>query len=267
METETPSSENADRAASRNLLPPVLGRGLALLALFVVGFLKDRKGHLLIFLGLLPVALVVAAGIVPNAFYLARTMYLDIIRIAYGTLLVPLFGLLLGTAAVSEEIESHTIVQIVSRPVKRVEIVIWRYVATVFASSIAAFISTGALYLWFGIVAGLEIGYLVGSWAFLTASSSIYCGIFMLLGIALKKPLFWGVFVVLYEQLLGAIFSFIGGLPYSLSAHMSNMGNIFLDFQYKIPSWTPSSSTIVLLAILFVSLVLAALLFQRKDLS
>ncbi|RDE16855.1 MAG: hypothetical protein C4K47_00935, partial [Candidatus Thorarchaeota archaeon] len=87
------------------------------------------------------------------------------------------------------------------------------------------------------------------------------------LGIALKRPLFWGVFVVLYEQLLGAVFSFIGGLPYSLSAHMSNMGNFFLAFNYVIPSWTPASSTIVLLAILVVSLLLAVLLFHRKDLS
>lgn len=267
MKTQTQTPDSADRAVSRNLLPPVLGRGLALMSLFVTGFLRDRKGHLLIFMGLLPVALIIVSGITPTAFYLSRIVYVDLIRIVYGTLLVPLFGLLLGTAAVSEEIESHTIVQIVSRPVRRIEILIWRYIATVVAGSIAAFVATGAMYLWFTIVAGIEIGFLLGSWAFLTVCSAVYCGIFILLGIALKKPLFWGVLVVLYEQLLGAVFSFIGGLPYSLSAHMSNMGNIFLEFNYTIPSWTPTSSAVVLLSILAISLVLAAFLFQRKDLS
>jgi len=267
MENEVSSSENVGRPAARSWLPPLLGRGIALLALFVKGFFKDKKGQLLLFVGLLPVALVIATNIVPREAYPAQLLYLDIIRLVYGTLLVPLFGLLLGTAAVSEEIESHTIMQIVSRPVTRTEIVIWRYVATIVAGSMAAFVATGIMYIWFGLVSGIDIGLLVGSWAFLTVCNSVYCAIFMLLGIALSRPLFWGVLVVLYEQLLGAVFSFIGGAPYSLSAHMSNMGSIFVPFSYHIPGWSSASSVTLLLLILIVCLVMATFLFHRKDLS
>jgi ABC-type transport system involved in multi-copper enzyme maturation permease subunit len=267
MENKVSSSESANRPAAGSWLTLLLGRGLALLALFVKGFFKDRKGQLLVFIGLLPVAMVIATSIVPSAPYPARLLYLDIIRLVYGTLLVPLFGLLLGTAAVSEEMESHTIMQIVSRPVTRVEIVVWRYAATIAAGSITAFIATGIMYAWFGLVAGIDIGLLIGSWAFLTACNSVYCAIFMLLGIALSRPLFWGVLVVLYEQLLGAVFSFIGGAPYSLSAHMSNMGNIFLEFHYQIPGWSSTSSVTLLLVILIACLLMAAFLFHRKDLS
>ncbi len=267
MERQIPSSGTAEKTETANPVIGVIERGLALLTLFVTGFLKDRKGQLLVFLGLLPVVLVVVTNVVPSLSYPAGLLYLDIIRLVYATLLVPLFGLLLGTAAVNEEIESHTIMQLVSRPVRRVEIVFWRYISTIVASAFAAFLATGVMYIWFDIVAGIDIGLLVGSWTFLTVCSSVYCGIFMLLGIALAKPLFWGVLVVLYEELLGAIFSFIGGLPYSLSAHMSNMGNIFLPFNYHISGWDPASSVVVLVVILVGSLVIAAFLFHRKDLS
>ncbi len=246
-----------------------------MLTLFVIGFFKDRKGQLMLALSVLPVVMIIVTRIVPNTPYPAMLLYIDTIGMVYGALLVPLLGLLLGMAALSDEIESHTIVQLVSRPITRVEILVWRYIATLVAGTFMLMIATCLLFGWFALVAGLDANYMTldllpRTWSFIGLCNAVYCSIFMLLGIALKRPLFWGVIVALYEQLLGVIFSFIGGAAYSLSAHIRNVGTtIFLHTpgNWSISDWTPETSGFLLFVLLVGSLVLAAFLFRAKDLS
>lgn len=253
----------------------VLGRGFSLLALFVLGFFKDRKGQLMLALGILPVVVIIITGIAPSAPGQAMNRYIDTIGSVYGAILVPLLGLLLGMAALSDEIESHTIVQLVSRPITRVEILIWRYIATLIAGTLMLIIATSFLFGWFALVAGLgaesmSLDLLPRTWAYIGLCNAVYCAIFMLLGIALKRPLFWGVIVALYEQLLGVIFSFIGGQAYSLSAHIRNVGRTIFSYtpgSWLIDGWTPEASGIILLALVAGSLIIAAFLFKIKDLS
>jgi len=246
-----------------------------LLTLFVLGFFKDRKGQLMLALGILPVVMIIVTRIVPSTPYPAMLLYIDTIGMVYGALLVPLLGLLLGMAALSDEMESHTIVQLVSRPVTRVEILLWRYIATLVAGTFMLMIATSLLFGWFALVAGLDADHMTldllpRTWGYIGLCNAVYCSIFMLLGIALKKPLFWGVIVALYEQLLGILFSFIGGAAYSLSAHIRNVGTtIFVRTpgNWSISGWAPEASGLLLSGLLVGSLVMAAFLFRGKDLS
>ncbi|MGD2073147.1 MAG: ABC transporter permease subunit, partial [Candidatus Thorarchaeota archaeon] len=134
---ESENHQNAQKSSViYNEMVRFFRQGINLLVIYMTGFIRSRKSQLLITLGFLPVIVSLLSGAIPTQLYPAERFYLEFTRSIYVTLLIPLFGLLLGTAALSDEIESHTIIQIVSRPVRRLEIVIWRYIATVITGSL-----------------------------------------------------------------------------------------------------------------------------------
>ena len=262
MSTETthiPVQKDAEISAPLKALI----RGVYLLRLFLTSFIKSRKSQVLTILGLLPVVVMVAWGVPPPA----RIFFRDFVQTLYISLLIPLSGLLLGTAALSDEIESHTIVQLVTRPVRRIEILIWRYIATVIAGTIISIIVTSGFYISVTISEGIPIEMLTGFWLVCTVCNAVYCAIFMLLGIALKRPLVWGVVITLYEQLLGVVAIFFEGAVFSLSGHILNYGQLFVDYSYSIPNWPPVMSGSVLVVIVLICIALSAILFRVKDLA
>ena len=238
-------------------------RGVYLVKLFLISFVKSRKSQVLTILGLLPVVVMIAWGVPPPA----RFFFRDFVQTLYISLLIPLSGLLLGTAALSDEIESHTIVQLVTRPVRRIEILIWRYIATVIAGTLISIIVTSGFYI--SVVVSDEIPFemLIGFWSVCAVCNAVYCAIFMLLGIALKRPLVWGVVITLYEQLLGVVAIFFEGAVFSLSGHILNYGQLLVDYSYNIPLWPPLNSGWLLVVIIIVSISLSMILFRVKDLA
>jgi len=245
----------------------LLARGISIFWIFIKAFVKDRKSHVLTLLGLLPVPVLILSGQVPTEPYPAQTFFIDLTQSMYISLLIPLFGLLLGTAALTDEIESHTIVQLVSRPVRRVEILIWRYLATVIAGTLVAIIVTSGFYVTLSLYAPVPLELLTGFWGVCAICCAVYCALFILLGVALKRPLIWGVVITLYEQLLGVLAVFFGGAAFSISGHILHVGTQFVDYAYSIPEWTPTSSGILLVVIALMSILISTLLFRRRDLS
>ncbi|KXH73281.1 MAG: hypothetical protein AM326_00605 [Candidatus Thorarchaeota archaeon SMTZ-45] len=240
-----------------------LFRGLYLLRLFLLSFVKSRKSQVLTILGLLPAIVMIALGVPPPA----QIFFRDFVQTLYISLLIPLSGLLLGTAALSDEIESHTIVQLVTRPVRRIEILIWRFFATVIAGTIISIVVTSGFYVSISISAEIPFEMLTGFWPVCAVCNAVYCSIFMLLGIALKRPLVWGVVITLYEQLLGVVAIFFEGAVFSLSGHILNYGQLFADYNYNIPDWPPLMSGWILLVIVLVCIALSGILFRVKDLA
>jgi ABC-type transport system involved in multi-copper enzyme maturation permease subunit len=257
--TQTPVRKDGE------LSPPLrtLMRGIYLVTLFLTSFRKSRKSQVLAILGLLPVVVMVAWD-VPSP---ARFFFRDFVQTLYISLLIPLSGLLLGTAALSDEIESHTIVQLVTRPVRRIEILIWRYIATVIAGIIISIIVTSGFYISVVISDEIPIEMLTGFWSVCAVCNAVYCARFMLLGIALKRPLVWGVVITLYEQLLGVVAIFFEGVVFSLSGHILNYGQLFVDYSYSIPGWPPLNSGWALVVIVIVCISLSAIMFRAKDLA
>ncbi len=240
-------------------------RGLFLLRIFVIDFLRSRKSKGLIILGLFPTIFVVVTGVGLND-PRPEVFYIDIVRTIYITFLIPLFGLLLGTAAISDEIESHTIIQIVSRPIRRVELVVWRYLATIITGTLSSAIMLGGFFAVFAFSI-LDFGVYLGSVLLAFVCISVYSSIFTLLGIAIKKSLLWGTILILYEQGLGILLIFMGGPALSLSGHILHVGTMFLDYWHGITGWTVAMSSQLLLIMTLASLVFASLLFRFKDLS
>ncbi|MHA2378470.1 MAG: ABC transporter permease subunit [Candidatus Thorarchaeota archaeon] len=266
MGTETVQSSGT-RAGLEGSVQNLLSRGAYVFWIFIRAFIRDRKSHILTLLGLLPVPVLILSGQVPAEAYPARTFFIDLTQSMYISLLIPLFGLLLGTAALTDEIESHTIVQLVSRPVRRMEILVWRYIATVLAGTIVAIVVTSGFYLTLNLYAPIPLELLTGFWGVCAICNAVYCALFILLGVALKRPLIWGVVITLYEQLLGVLAVFIGGAAFSVSGHILHVGTQLVDYSYSIVDWTPTSSGILLVAITLMSILLSTLLFRRKDLS
>ncbi|MFW9944798.1 MAG: ABC transporter permease subunit [Candidatus Sifarchaeia archaeon] len=266
MGTETIQS-SARQPGFAGSVQNLLVRGINIFWIFIKAFVKDRKSHVLTLLGLLPVPVLILSGQVPTEPYPAQTFFIDLTQSMYISLLIPLFGLLLGTAALTDEIESHTIVQLVSRPVRRVEILIWRYLATVVAGTLVAIIVTSGFYITLSLYAPVPLELLTGFWGVCAICCTVYCALFILLGVALKRPLIWGVVITLYEQLLGVLAVFLGGAAFSISGHILHVGTQFVDYSYSIVDWTPTSSGLLLVVITLMSLLISTLIFRRRDLS
>ncbi|MFW9912828.1 MAG: ABC transporter permease subunit [Candidatus Thorarchaeota archaeon] len=262
MSTETTQTTIRKKGELSAPLKTII-RGVYLVKLFLTSFVKSRKSQVLTILGLLPVVVMVAWGVPPPA----RFFFRDFMQTLYISLLIPLSGLLLGTAALSDEIESHTIVQLVTRPVRRIEILIWRYIATVIAGTIISIIVTSGFYISVVVSEEIPLELLTGFWVVCAVCNAVYCAIFMLLGIALKRPLVWGVVITLYEQLLGVVAIFFEGAVFSLSGHILNYGQLFADYTYSIPNWPPALSGSVLAVLVILCIMLSAILFRGKDLA
>ncbi|MHA1960449.1 MAG: ABC transporter permease subunit [Candidatus Thorarchaeota archaeon] len=251
---------------SQSKLVSSVKRGLIMLRVFLTGFMRDRKSWVLVFLGVLPVLFAFGANVIPSTSYPAALFYVDFTRSVYIALLIPLYSLLLGTAALNDEIESHTIIQFVSRPIRRFEILVWRYIAALIAGIFVAFVVTGAFFGVVSLRAAIGIELLVGAWGICAICVAVYSSIFITLGISIKRPLIWGVLVTLYEQLLGILFVFLGGGPFSLSGHIAHVGSTLLPYTFTIPDWAPGHSAILLIAIAANCLMFAAVIFHNKDL-
>jgi ABC-2 type transport system permease protein len=258
------SNQEPTPVAKSALFVDSLYRGGTLLRIFMTDFLRSRKSKGLVIVGLLPTIIVILtqAGLDrPQIFYY------DVFTTIYVTFLLPLFGLLLGTAAISDEMESHTIVQLVSRPLWRVEIIFWRYLATLLASMIIVLVVIGGFTSVFILFASLDAGVFIGAMMASLVCVSVYCSVFMLLGLALKKALLWGTLLVLYEQGLGVLVTFVGGPALSLSGHILNVGTSFLNYYHSIPGWTVTMSAQLLAIITLACILLSMLVFRIKDLS
>ncbi len=267
MTLNTQSATDTDGGVTTTGILAILRRGYFVFFMFLTSFARDKKSRVLLVLGLLPVFVVVATDMIPQGQLPGELLYSTLFRTLYILLIIPLFGLLLGTAALADEIESHTMIQIIVRPIRRAEVLFWRYVATVTAGTLVGGICATALFVPIALISGTGLEILGGAWGLCLVCNLVYCAIFVMLGITIKKPLLWGILVTLYEQLLGTLFVIIGGGAISLSGHVQNVGQDLMGYYYLIPDWPPVHSAILLAALIINCLLLALVIFQAKDLS
>jgi len=114
--------------------------------------------------------------------------------------LVPLSTLFFGTALIADEIEGGTLPFLFGRPIRRERLFLVRYAAmsaVLVAGSCLSVIGTYVLTLAGsqGHLLSGEIGTLVGDLVTVALGTLVYGALFALLGLALKKPLFWGFFI------------------------------------------------------------------------
>lgn len=126
-----------------------------------------------------------------------------------GTVLVPWMTLYLGVQAVHGELEDRTSQYLFLRPVRRVPLLVGKWLAVVIVA--AGFACGGAAAIYLGLAAhpdiwvdGQEPG-LVGTFsAVLSLGVVAYAGAAMFFGATFRRPLAWAAFFVVGVQMLAA---------------------------------------------------------------
>jgi ABC-type transport system involved in multi-copper enzyme maturation permease subunit len=114
--------------------------------------------------------------------------------------LVPLTTLFFGTALIADEVEGGTLPYLFGRPIRREWVFLSRYAALALVLVAGTSVCVAGTYVLclVGDPGGLlfkEMGTLAGDLATLSLAVLAYGALFGFLGLALKKPLFWGFFI------------------------------------------------------------------------
>ncbi|MFX0122112.1 MAG: ABC transporter permease [Candidatus Hodarchaeota archaeon] len=256
--------------------PSILARSVFLGQIFLTNVLFDKKTYILIFVSILP--------LLPYLNTTTATIsdYVNIIAIGEDTnifnfLIMPLICLILGISAISDEKENKTISQFLSRPVKREEIVLIKWITVLIIGVIIACLDALIIYLGLCVIINdftiLNFGVLIGTWLFVGLWVVVYSTIFLLLGIVIdKNAIGWGLAIAYFEAFFGQfIFGpFTGGAnsPYSIANHIYHVTAEYflLDyFSFNIPDFEPVNSLIICITLIMGFLLLSMFAMRRKD--
>lgn len=256
--------------------PSILTRSVFLGQIFLTKVLFDKKTYILIFVSILP--------LLPYLNTTTATIsdYVNIIAIGedgniFNFLILPLICLILGISAISDEKENKTISQLLSRPVKREEIVLIKWITLLIIGVVIACLDALIIYLGLCIIVNdftiLKFDVLIGTWLFVGLWVVVYSTIFLLLGLVIdKNALGWGLAIAYFEVFFGQfIFGpFSGGenSPYSIANHIYHVtSELFLVdyFEFTIIDFDPLYSLIVCLTLITGFLLLSMFAMRRKD--
>ncbi|MHA2245521.1 MAG: ABC transporter permease subunit [Candidatus Hodarchaeales archaeon] len=258
--------------------PSILTRSVFLGQIFLAKVLYDKKTYILIFVSILPLLPYL------NTTTASISDYISIIAIGEETnifnfLIMPLICLILGISAISDEKENKTISQFLSRPVKREEIVLIKWITLLIIGVVIACLDALIIYLGLCIIVNdftilfEHLDVLLGAWLFVGLWVVIYSTIFLLLGIVIdKNALGWGLAIAYFEAFFGQfIFGpVIGGenSPYSIANHIYQVtAEYFLMdyFEFSIANFEPLNSLIVCITLIIGFLLLSMFAMRRKD--
>ncbi|MFX1515464.1 MAG: ABC transporter permease [Promethearchaeota archaeon] len=255
--------------------PSMLTRSVFLGQIFLGKVLFDKKTYILIFVSILPLLPYL------NTSYATVSDYLEIIVVGdetniFNFLILPLICLILGISAISDEKENKTISQLLTRPVKREEIVLIKWITLLIIGVVIACLDALIIYLGLCVIVNdftiFQLDVLIGTWFFVGLWVVVYSTIFLLLGIVIdKNALGWGLAIAYFEVFFGQfIFGFAGGghTPYSISNHIYHVTAEFflIDyFEFSITDFEPFNSLIVCIALIMGFLLFSMLAMRRKD--
>ncbi|MHA1996100.1 MAG: ABC transporter permease [Candidatus Hodarchaeales archaeon] len=253
--------------------PPLLSRGSILVQLFLNKYIYDRKTYILILISFLPL---LAAGSYNRP---GIDDFVDMIGplSIVSFIIMPLISLILGVSAISDEKENKTISQLLTRPVKREEIVITKWITIMITGLVIITINSIILYLGFNILLPGsfnlfgELSVLVGTWFYLGLWYVVYATIFLFVGVFLdKNALGLGLAIAYFEAFFGQFIfgGFSGGSPFSVANHINYVASEYFlsDFlSYTVTNFDPFSSVLVCIGLVFGFLFLAAFTMRKKD--
>jgi len=258
--------------------PSVFGRGRFLGEIFIQKVLYDKKTYFLIFVSLLPLLPAL------NLETATISTYLDLISMSANTnifnfAVLPLISLILGISAISDEKENKTISQLLSRPVRREEIVVVKWLTVVILAVVI--VSLDALIILLGLSFIVQdfsllfdnLNVLFGVWLFLGLWVVVYSTIYLFLGIILdKNALGWGLAIAYFEAFFGQFIFGIaaagGATPFSIANHLNYVAAEFLlpDYlDFQILDFDPLNSLLICIGLIIGFLLLSMLTMRRKD--
>jgi ABC-type transport system involved in multi-copper enzyme maturation permease subunit len=173
--------------------------------------IKDKRTWLFNALLLLPllagpiIALATPSALDPEEYF---SIFSDVMFMGYIGLVIPLFTMYIGTMLFSDEISNRTITFITVRPVNRLELVFVKYLSYLTLVPLFAAIGSLGMYGSFAIFGGFK--YFNSALWYMFAcviSSIVYGAVFMFVGLAFKRPLWFGLFFIFVWEFVIATFS------------------------------------------------------------
>ncbi len=186
---------------------------------------------------------------------------------------VPLSTLFFGTALIADEVEGGTLPYLFGRPIRREKLFLVRYAAMtaiLLAGAWASVLGTYALAMAGGSPAG-ELGTLGGDLVTVGLGVVVYGALFSFLGMALKKPLFWGLLIGFgWENLVAWLPGFLKRLTllfhlHTLLPHASGPQGLLQ--QILASSESRLAALLFLLAYEALFLILGCLIVRRMEAS
>ncbi|MFX0086444.1 MAG: ABC transporter permease [Candidatus Hodarchaeota archaeon] len=259
--------------------PSMVEKGIFLGQIFFAKFLFDKKTYILILISFIPL---VALGQYETA-RISESTFVELIGTSESTnifsfVILPLICLILGISAIAEEKENKTISQLLSRPVKREEIVIVKWITIMVIGIIIVCIDSLIIYI--GLCLHIQdfsillnhLDVLIGAWLYLGLWVAVYTTIFLFLGIIIdKNPLGWGLVVAYFEAFFG---QFIFGLaaggnsPFSVANHLNYVAAEYFLIDYinfNIVDLDPLQSLFICFGLIAGFLTLSMFAMRRKD--
>ncbi|MFW9992604.1 MAG: ABC transporter permease [Candidatus Odinarchaeota archaeon] len=262
------------------VIPSRVSQYPVLLELFFLKVLKDRKTYILLLIGILPVAVLLFS---PSNDTLWIGSYIDTFTPGEIASLVhlPLISLVLGISAVADEKESKTISQFFSRPVRRDDIVISKWIVSIITGIVMITVINVIYFLVNALLSNdssfvtKNLDIMIGMTFFLWIYLTTYISLFLLLGVIIEKnAMMMGIFIAYFEVFLGQFIFGLGsgfraGTPYSITNHIYYIASEYLVpryFRYYVTNYEPYMSVLVIAGIIVASLIAAIIVIRRKDL-
>ena len=186
--------------------------------------------------------------------------------------LVPVATLFFGTSLIADDVEAGTLPYLFGRPVRRAKIYLARYAAMASVLIVGTWLSVGGSYVL--AMAGShnfnrELGTLLGDLLVTGLAVLVYGALFSLLGLVLRKPLFWAFLIGFgWENMVGRLPGFLK--RFTLLFHLHSLlpnppGPKGVLQNMMVSSESRWAAVIYLAVYLALFLLTACVMIQRRE--
>jgi ABC-type transport system involved in multi-copper enzyme maturation permease subunit len=191
--------------------------------------------------------------------------YLDLLVLSF---LLPIMSMIYGASMIRSEIDDRSITQVITSPVDRRVAYMGYYLSLI--GVLALMMVTVNAVGWgsyFGLIGidGEAMRVLLSISAVLTIGSVVYSSLFLVMGVALKQPVYLGLlYAFVWEGFVGSLPGAVG--EYTIRHHLRVIASEWVNHAdlANVPG-DPLGSSIVLLAVTAVLLTAGMWAFREKE--
>ncbi|RLF45409.1 MAG: hypothetical protein DRN17_02645 [Thermoplasmata archaeon] len=242
-------------------------KGVELIKFTAKQLFSSRKTFVLIALSFLPIVIVGAWMYQPEGS--ASELFSGVFIAIFLQFILLIISLLYGTSLINSEIANRTISYLSTRSLRREEIFLYRYIASIpvgfLIVAVPVAICLALLDIHTGSISTLK--HLPDYYAIILIGFICYNAFFAFLGVMMKRPLMAGLLFAFFWEILLA--NLPGKIPYmTLMFYLRSMSHNMADtsWSYQMEPFSTAMSALVTLSATAVFLLLGIFVFRNKDL-